>query len=364
MSGCVYDCQHPLYGDTGGECNVSTAGDYYCTCSPGYRTVDDYNFPSCVPELIWTSVRIVLIILNLLCVVNAARRMWKLWRDRPKKQAGPVVASLTSAGSISQSESFGEAWASLSSINRIRMRFYTASILMVAPILIFAVFRYPLGGLFSPHFSVVCGFGYPAACMICELWMKSLPLQLLPPGTAAYALKKITENRAVVNRIYVLFAFLGFIAPGVAIFWGPAWGRTAIDFISLVVTSSCYLTSTIVGYTLYKKLTSLEDEAARERNQPVVRKIILSMVVMNAILISKAVQLSKAGCPFLTSSYIADGGVFWSTIDAIPMLRKTPFLGRASYGIVPAAWCIMNQEVMKYAPPNKVPSGSRTVLPT
>ncbi|CAM9956027.1 unnamed protein product, partial [Chrysoparadoxa australica] len=88
VDGCVYGCNHPLYGDSGGSCLADATGEAFCRCNEGYTTRNDFNEPSCVPEGLWRPISMLIMILNFLVLAQSVFRLIKLYHDVPRKNNG------------------------------------------------------------------------------------------------------------------------------------------------------------------------------------------------------------------------------------------------------------------------------------
>ncbi|CAM9317006.1 unnamed protein product [Chrysoparadoxa australica] len=317
MYGCSFDCNHPWYGE-GGICLQDALGEDYCQCPEGYFDVNDYGYPACVPEKLWLVLRIYISVLNTVCIANAVRRAVLLRRDCPTRKV------------------FGHD--GLTGVNQTRMAFYLLSIVQCVSTLCFAIFVYPLGKLQPIYIIAAPSAGFAAGTMTCELWLETLPLQLLSQGTAAYTLKQAFRNRALVNGSYLAVGASVWVAALISSLTTPVWGRTALDILSCLMAGPCCVLPLVVGLRLHAILKDMVasfdpsrvDEIAAHKK--VMRKIVRALAFVTSLIVS---------CVLV-----------WGIADSVPLLRQTAFLFRLPYGVVPVLYCLLIQEVMKYVPPS------------
>ncbi|CAM9316933.1 unnamed protein product [Chrysoparadoxa australica] len=282
--------------------------------------------------------RIYISVINTLCIANAVRRAVLLRRDCPARKV------------------FGDG--GLPGVNQTRMAFYLLSIVQCVSTLCFAILVYPLGKLQPIYIIAGPSAGFTAACMTCELWLETLPLQLLSEGTAAYTLKQASQNRALVNGSYLAVGASVWVVALISYLTSPVWGRTALDVLSVLMASACAVIPLVVGLRLHailKDMVASCDPSAVDEiavHKKVMRKIALALGFVTSLIVCKCWEQSidehheLTGVILLSSACV----LVWGIVDSVPLLRQTAILFRLPYGVAPVFYYLFSQEVMKYVP--------------
>ncbi|CAM9554159.1 unnamed protein product [Chrysoparadoxa australica] len=330
---CIYDCNHPLYGDSGGICLADADGEAFCHCNEGYVIYNDFEEPSCVPEGLWLPICRCILVINSIVVAQSAFRFIKLYYDVPRKNNG-------APGSI-----VGWQGLRLTKSNKIMFWLYfNSGVCCLTHASLASTF--PLGKLYGVWVMGAFPAGMVACLTTCQLWLQSLPLQLLPPGTLAFTFKRLVDNINVIKALELSLLVYSII-PAVLVVTAPAPPRWVTFLMLNVAAELCCVTCTtaamVMGITLYRQLSSLvvKNEEQRKKNKAIKKKIVISLIIAGQILI----------------------GAFTAFVllDATALGRGTSVAVRGSYGVFPALWFSFNQEVMKYSKSKSLESGPTAI---
>ncbi|CAM9449511.1 unnamed protein product, partial [Chrysoparadoxa australica] len=303
-----------------GTCLADATGEPFCRCNEGYDTRNDYNEPSCVPEGLWPPICKLILIVNSIVVVQSIFRFIKLYHDVPRKNNG-------APGSI-----VGWHGLKLTKTNELMFRLYVTSGVCCLTHASLSLI-YPLGKLFALWTIGAFPAGMIACLTTCQLWLQSLPLQLLPPGTLAFTFKKLIGDDSFIRNLNLSMVVFS-IVPAMIVIATPTPPRIATAALNYAACACCVLCLTatmVMGVTLYKQLSSLDlkGEEERKKNMAIKRKIMISLVIANQILIGAF--------------------TFFLVTDIVALGRATRVAVRGFAGIFPALWYSFNQEVMKYS---------------
>ncbi|CAN0365912.1 unnamed protein product [Ectocarpus sp. 12 AP-2014] len=174
---CVYECRHPLWGGAGNCSQQNSLTGYECSCDASYSSIDSFGNASCVSK------RALVAWYTLVAVCGGMTVGFLLWAA-VKQQRLPEQAQVGRRAVL-------------------RMRLIcSVSVYSGSGSLAFLVVAVRGGnttlydsGMLQVIYSVTMPMACASVALLVDLWVNTLPCQLLPKDSAAVRIIRLAEER-------------------------------------------------------------------------------------------------------------------------------------------------------------------------
>ncbi|CBN79638.1 expressed unknown protein [Ectocarpus siliculosus] len=229
---CLYSCRHPLWGGTGTCSEQDDLIGYECSCDDdGFTSMDSFGNPSCV-------LRRALVAGYIIIAVCGSSTVGFLAWNALKQSHLPRTAQATRRAML-----------------RLRL-IWSASAYSGSASIIFCVAAAD-GGLYANGLKALCSITFPLVCMavahMIDLWINTLPTQLVPADSVAIKVIKLAEKKNLCLWVGWL-AIAGLTPFGLLTFF-------VLDVIKVVRAVNLVICFNFVGVNLTKIINGAKRNA-------------------------------------------------------------------------------------------------------